>query len=488
MLKYLYKGGILMKKFSILLLSIVTICFSLIAYHPPSTQAQSGSIDGKSKVIIFKESQSPNLQDLGKRLQDSYEVTVHIIPEIATLKVEGESEDQVRKAIEEIQLKFSNRIEVIGNEKEITPPSPPSFLKHSAGKPTTSHKKSSKQPKVNINAADVYQQWGWDIKKVTNNGASYKKGTGSHQVKVALIDSGIDFQHPDLKDNILSAGKSFVPGVSDTSDQMGHGTMVAGGMAANGRMLGVGPHLGIIPYKVFHLGNADSTWVIEAIIQAVKDRVDVINLSLGTFKSLNKAEDRAIIKAYQRAFRYADQNKVTVVASAGNEGFDLSNPSYLAELLGQAGDQIIHIPAEIDSVITVSGTTKSDTRSSASNFGRQIDFAAPSGDFDLNNLDVYEMVVTTVPTYFSESPINQIYGLPKGYTFMSGTSLAAPKVTGLVGVLIAKYKQKHSGKKPNPNYIKQILKRSSTDLGPRGRDKDFGDGLINADKALQLIK
>ncbi len=476
-----------MKKF-IALLSVLALCFTLIAYHPSSIQANSDSVDGKSKIILFKESKSPNLQELGKRLQDSYEVTVYPMPEIASLKVEGKSNDQVKKAIEEIQRKYSDRVEVIGNEKEITPPSPPSFLKHSSKKPATSHKKPAKSPKINIDAADVYQQWGWDIKKVTNNGASYKKGTGSHQVKVAIIDSGIDFQHPDLKDNILSTGKSFVPGVSDTSDQMGHGTMVAGGMAANGRMLGVGPHLGIIPYKVFHLGNAESSWVIEAIIQAVKDKVDVINLSLGTFKSLNKAEDRAIIKAYQRAFRYADQNKVTVVASAGNEGFDLSNSALLAELLGLIGDRIIHIPAEIDSVITVSGTTKSNTRSSASNFGRQIDLAAPSGDFDLNNLDVYEMVVTTVPTYFGESPINQIYGLPQGYTFMTGTSLAAPKVSGLVGVLIAKYKQKHPGKKPNPNYIKQILKRSSTDLGPRGRDKEFGDGLINADKALQLIK
>src|SRR5690606_38564853 len=161
------------------------------------------------------------------------------MPEIASLKVEGKSNDQVKKAIEEIQRKYSDRVEVIGNEKEITPPSPPSFLKHSSKKPATSHKKPAKSPKINIDAADVYQQWGWDIKKVTNNGASYKKGTGSHQVKVAIIDSGIDFQHPDLKDNILSTGKSFVPGVSDTSDQMGHGTMVAGGMAANGRMLGV---------------------------------------------------------------------------------------------------------------------------------------------------------------------------------------------------------------------------------------------------------
>ena len=73
----------------------------------------------------------------------------------------------------------------------------------------------------------LYQSWGWDIKEVTGDGQSLSMQSGNHNVVVAVIDSGIDASHPDLSGNIVNEGRSFVPGVNDTIDRLGHGTMIA---------------------------------------------------------------------------------------------------------------------------------------------------------------------------------------------------------------------------------------------------------------------
>jgi subtilisin family serine protease len=108
--------------------------------------------------------------------------------------------------------------------------------------------------------------WGlqWDIQRITENGTSYELGTGSHDVVVGIVDTGIDRDHPDLVGNLLPGSKNFVPAggfrgteptetgdINDYDDEHGHGSHVAGSIAGNGAMLGVAPNTGIRAYRVF---------------------------------------------------------------------------------------------------------------------------------------------------------------------------------------------------------------------------------------------
>jgi subtilisin family serine protease len=116
---------------------------------------------------------------------------------------------------------------------------------------------------INIPAAYYYNVYQWDIKQVTNGGASFGLGTGSHATVVGIIDTGVNSQHMDLRANILG-GRNFVPDgpggsldPNDIEDRNGHGSHVAGAIAGNGLILGVGPDLGIRAYRVFGADGAD---------------------------------------------------------------------------------------------------------------------------------------------------------------------------------------------------------------------------------------
>lgn len=114
-----------------------------------------------------------------------------------------------------------------------------------------------------ISSALLYKNWGWDVKAVTEGGKSYELHRGSRNVEIAVVDTGIDLEHPDLKESIVRPGQSFVPNSPSTDDNNGHGTMTAGMISANGELLGVGPGLGIVPYKVMDKDAGQFSWMIE---------------------------------------------------------------------------------------------------------------------------------------------------------------------------------------------------------------------------------
>ncbi|MCK9905917.1 S8 family serine peptidase, partial [Frankia sp. Cpl3] len=148
---------------------------------------------------------------------------------------------------------------------------------------------------------------------------------------VAVIDTGIDFVHPDLKDNADEEGsKTFVPGTTDAWDQNGHGTHVAGSIAGNGKILGVGPNLKVRAYRVFGAsGGAYQSWITAALVEAANDGVAVANMSLGGWRwmahNLGEQGDSASMVAYHRAVQYAVKKGVTVVVSAGNDSRNLGD-------------------------------------------------------------------------------------------------------------------------------------------------------------------
>ena len=93
------------------------------------------------------------------------------------------------------------------------------------------------------------------------------------------------------------------------------------------------------------------------------------------------------------------------------------------------------------------------------------------------------MCLTTYPTNLPQSYLSQLVGLPAGYEFMIGTSLAAPKVSAAAALLIAEGREK--GRQMSPEDVKQILFRSATDYGATGPDTDFGVGVVNVYEALK---
>jgi len=385
------------------------------------------------------------------------------------------------------------------------------------------------QPVTDIPQADQtksYWNYQWDIQRITHNGDSYALETGGvvssngtviHKAIVGIIDTGIDFNHPDLKTNIVD-GQNFVPvnadgdvtetgDPNDYGDRYGHGTHVAGSIAANGKMQGIGPNLGIRAYRIFSAnGSTLTTWIVPAIVQAAKDKVDVINMSIGGFDAIsrytylddkNAYNDVADALLYRRAIQYAVDHNVTVVTAAGNESLNLNNPttitSFMNQMYGYTGLQFKgasrEVPGQSPGVITVSSSNKwsKDKIAFYSNYGsRSIDVAAPGGDYGpiydqtgaLNLRDLYYHTFSTYPTNMEPYITSNL----RGYALMQGTSMASPKVAGIAGVI----KAHNPGL--TPAQVTALIQQTAIDLGKPGTDELFGAGEANIYTALTGMK
>jgi subtilisin family serine protease len=283
--------------------------------------------------------------------------------------------------------------------------------------------------RVQLLDAELDNSWG--VKRIgaglvhpTNQGAG---------VKVAVIDTGIDYTHPDLDANYV-AGYDFVNGDSDPMDDQGHGTMVSGTIAAedNGSgVVGVAPQARLYVLKV--LGSDGSGWesdVIAGVDWARTHGIQVVNMSLGSSSASY---------AFQTAITNASNAGLVLVAAAGNSG----NCS-------GTGDNVSY-PARFSQVIAVAATDSSDARACFSSTGSTAEIAAPG-------------VSTTMPSRGG------------GYASASGTSFASPHVAGVAALVIA------SGVSGN-SAVRQRLQTTADDLGTAGRDTRYGYGLVDADEA-----
>ncbi|MGN7313413.1 S8 family serine peptidase [Alkalicoccobacillus gibsonii] len=477
-------------------LSIVPI-YSLS--NPSYVVAESSEEVELEKIYLFHEGE--RLDEIAEDILETYQnATVDLIDEISTIVVKASTttdEEAIEKLLQE---KYSHVFEESGAVHSIsTGDIQPTILNDSPSRELidfNSIKKDNSNMFSIQTTEDVeddeslYKSWLWDVELVTNNGASYEIESGNHDVKVGIIDSGIDFNHPDLKDNILSPGVSLIDGITDTQDYMGHGTMVAGAIAANGNVKGIAPNVGIVPYKVFHTGNASTSDVIEAIVVAANDDMDVINLSLGVYKSLKDKDEKAEYRAYNRALKYAKKKNSFVVAASGTEsvGLDISNAKKLAEARGFPGDKQHHMPGGLNNVYTVAATNKDNNLSDYSNYGKNVSAGAPGGDYgplaEEGLFDIRYMTLTTYPTNLPQSEISEYVGFDQGYEFMIGTSLAAPKVSASAAVVIAKYEEVH-GKKPSIKEVTKLLDRGAIETDAK---RKYGSGIINAHDSLKLIE
>jgi subtilisin len=284
----------------------------------------------------------------------------------------------------------------------------------------------------------ISQTLPWGVDHIDADVAwSTTQGAGA---KLAILDSGGGFDHPDLSyaGGVNFSGKrkdgSTSPG--DWGDINGHGTWVSGIAAGLDNTIGV---VGVAPaaslYAVKVLGNSGWGWdsdLAQGIDWAITNGMDVISMSLVGF-----GYSTALAEACQRAWDAG----IILVAAAGNEGD------------GDPATEEISYPAAFPSVIAVAATTQADGLASFSNTGSYLGLSAPG--------------VAVLSTY------------KKGrYATFSGTSASCPHVAGVAALVIS----------ANPYLtnaqVRSLLGETARDLGPTGWDPGFGYGLVDAAAAV----
>ncbi|MFZ5825664.1 MAG: S8 family serine peptidase [Bacillota bacterium] len=357
----------------------------------------------------------------------------------------------------------------------------------------------------------------WGVQRVTNNGEAWNIHAGTHDVVVAILDTGIDLSHPDLTPNIVPGSRSYVPGES-VQDGHSHGTHVAGTVAANGGIKGVAPGVGLRAYKVLSdQGWGRDAWILQGILDAANDGVDVINMSLGGFavngvwwytdpatgERFNLGNlDTATVVLYNRVIRYAINRNVTVVVAAGNESLDLAKRNAATEWLNwylqelgytewEAQGATVFLPASIPGAVTISahggGWGTPDRLAFYSNYGL-VDLAAPGGDagpVPFAEPDWYKyLILSTVPTNTECVTARQLFNTCN-YGWKGGTSMASPHAAGVAALIISE-EYARTGAKPKPSQVVTRMQQSAEDIGKNGADAFFGKGLVNAYRAFTV--
>ncbi|MFN8410852.1 MAG: S8 family peptidase [Anaerolineales bacterium] len=258
--------------------------------------------------------------------------------------------------------------------------------------------------------------------------------TGSSNITIAIVDTGVDLSHPDLANKIVG-GYDFVNNDSIAQDDNGHGTHVAGIAAAvsnNGTgVAGVSWGARIMPVKVLTAAGGGTFGNIAAgIIWAADHGANVINLSLGGIPT-------SIV--LQNAVNYADSKGVLIIAAVGN-----------------AGGNLIFYPAAYSNVIAVGSTDTINNHAVFSNYGSQIDLVAPGV---------------------------AIYSTSNGgtYSIRDGTSMSTAFVSGFAALLL--------GIPGNnaPSLVRLEMESTALDLGSTGWDGFYGNGLIQMDAAIKQV-
>ena len=278
-------------------------------------------------------------------------------------------------------------------------------------------------------AYDPSRPYQYGLQQVRFPGA-WDRVMGNSNVDIAIVDSGIDTNHADFAAKITAQRDFTVSPVGKTAeDDAGHGTHVAGIAAAvtnNGKgVAGACPGCDLMALKVVRNGLASAFDVADAIEWAANNGAEVVNVSLGTTVSSAALKD---------AVDYAWNHDTVVVAAAGN-----------------SGKEIREYPAAYGNANAVAGTGKDGLRASYSAYGTWVDVAAPGSG-----------IISTK--------------MGGGYVTNTGTSMSTPHVAGLAGLLSAQGR--------TASGIRNRIEDTATDLGPVGKDKYYGYGRINANRAV----
>ena len=279
-------------------------------------------------------------------------------------------------------------------------------------------------------SADSQYSYQWSLKNQDKENADigYEQlekllsGKNLSPTVIAVADTGVDHTLADLSDRVLvEKGKNFVDRSENTMDDNGHGTHVSSIITANSdnhySMAGINPYVTILPIKVLDAGGSgDTEQIAYGIMYAADQGAKVLNLSLGGPYS----------RTIEYAMQYASKKGVTIVAASGNDGME--EVSY---------------PASSKYAISVGSTNRLDIVSDFSNYGKGLDLVAPGSD---------------IPALLPDGNVS----------YMSGTSMAAPHVTAVAGLLLSR----------NPNLkpadVEKLLTETAKDVSFDEQDNPYG--------------
>jgi major intracellular serine protease len=290
-----------------------------------------------------------------------------------------------------------------------------------------------------ISIQDAMQKCSWSITAFDLPSAWNKtKGEG---VKVAVLDTGCDLDHPDLKCNLLP-GINLVKPSSPPNDDNNHGTHVSGIIAAKNNeigMVGVAPEAKIVPVKVLDKhGNGSLEDVTKGIRWSVDEaKVDLICMSLGSPNPVQEV---------RKAIQYAQSKGVVCFVAAGNSGVTKS----------------VFYPANYPETIAIGSIDENFNRSSFSNTGRNLDFMAPGN-----------RILSTIPKNW--------------YALLSGTSMAAPFAVGVAALLLSYSRKKGKEFRTAAEYVEEFKKHTIPVSELHFEDRKFyeGFGIIDPKRLVE---
>ncbi|WP_407312619.1 S8 family serine peptidase [Desulfosporosinus sp. SB140] len=298
--------------------------------------------------------------------------------------------------------------------------------------------KTSTAKTMSINPTDPLYSQEWGLTKIEAQKAWNLGFTGSGII-VAVVDTGVDLNHPDLKDNILPGYNAItgVTGSTTTQDNNGHGTHVSGIIAAEANgvgVVGVAYQAKILPVKALtKQGEGTDDCIADGITWAADHGAKIINLSLGS------DSEGDVLK---EALQYASNKGCLIVAAGGNQEDNLTTISY---------------PAADPLVLAVTATDSKDQIASFSLPGPQAGLAAPG--------------VNIVSDYWQNS---------SGYAALDGTSMASPFVAGVAALVWSAHPDL------SVQQVRLALENSALDLGSAGRDNSYGYGRVDAYWAVRF--
>jgi subtilisin len=294
------------------------------------------------------------------------------------------------------------------------------------------------------------QHYSWGIGDIGAQAVQSLNDTGQG-IKIAVLDTGIDYNHPDLAAS-YRGGYNFIGNNNNTMDDNGHGTHVAGIIAASAHagkgLTGVAPGAQLYAVKVSDShGSGTFDTLVEGINWAIENHMNIITMSItGTGGT----------QALQKAVQTAYNDGIVLVAAVGNSDEASSDSGVL-------------YPAAYDQVIGVGSVDSNNVKSSFSLTGPKVDIVAPG------------------------SLINSTWYDGK-YRLLSGTSMATPLVTGSVALLMdtdEKSWQKegytNGDGKWTPDEIRNVLSNTATHLGTPGKNDQYGYGLLNVTQFAQHV-
>ena len=348
-----------------------------------------------------------------------------------------DSYEQLRQFIAENQGELVNTVSMNGKTIAAVADVPLAMMPTFSEKLRTSGLSRYVEPNLRFQASFVPndpswpQQWG--PARIEADYA-WNTTTGDPSVLVAVIDTGVDWNHPDLIANYVALGYDWVSNDADPMDDSGHGTHCAGIIAAViNNSIGIA---GLAQVKVMAekgldwRGGGNTDDLANAIIHAVDQGADILSNSWGGYFHS---------ELMYEAVKYAHDREVLVVAAAGNDERDLK----------------LH-PACYKEVVAVTATNRTDAPASFTTFGEWVELAAPG-------VDIYSTI------------------WDNSYAYMSGTSMSTPHVAGVASLILSQFPSMTG------NQLRLQLRYTADDLGDPGFDIYYGYGRINARRAVEEV-